>query len=471
MNDFARLDVRSFHSRLGNLLRTEFVALGAFLRALAEFDRRRLFRDLGYASLFEYLNRGLGLSRAAAHHRRSAARLIQQFPEVLQPIEQGTLCFTTASILATVMTEENRAEVLPRFFGLSKQEALEVAAQIRPRAVVPARTVVTQVATTATVAWAEPGAAVSIPEVQAEITGDIGRFVRPGELVNVRAAPAPSLAATTFVPTTAPATIVPMTAMASRLHVTVSREFLALLKRAKAGESHRNPGATDEEILKLALEALLEKQSKRKGSVPAKVKREVVKRDEGRCQWKLPDGSVCGATTRLEIDHVVPRGKGGPSTIDNCRVLCRGHNLEAARREYGDEVMDWFTQRDSRKGSSAGEEVAGYGVAGAGLPEGNAGCVDGGGVCAVYFVDRAVGVDRAAMRLAMRPASTTTATVAASPPHQSARAAGPGGGPAPSPSRRPSAAPAQAQASVMGAIPTNDAAANDPTPMRVAESA
>ncbi len=56
-----------------------------------------------------------------------------------------------------------------------------------------------------------------------------------------------------------------MTATESRLHVTVSPEFLALLRKAKAGESHRSPGATDEQVLKLALETLIEKQGEAKG--------------------------------------------------------------------------------------------------------------------------------------------------------------------------------------------------------------
>ncbi len=117
MNDLDRLDARSFHAHLADLLRAEFVAQGAFLLALAEFDRRKSFRDLGYASLFEYLHRGLKLSRGAAHHRRAAAWLVERFPEVLEPIQDGRLCFTTASIVATVMTEENRAEVLPGSSG------------------------------------------------------------------------------------------------------------------------------------------------------------------------------------------------------------------------------------------------------------------------------------------------------------------------------------------------------------------
>ena len=41
------------------------------------------------------------------------------------------------------MTEENRAEMLPKFFHCSKREAKQVAAEMLPAAVVPRRTVVT----------------------------------------------------------------------------------------------------------------------------------------------------------------------------------------------------------------------------------------------------------------------------------------------------------------------------------------
>jgi hypothetical protein len=256
---------------------------------------------------------------------------------VLEPIREGKLCFTTAAVLASVATEENLAAVLPRFYGLSKQEALELAAELKPRTAVPTRTVVTRVETARPV---DPVADVkqTVPEI------------RPGELWAPRTGVGRTKVERTVVE--------PMTATSSRMHVTVSREFLALLKKAKAGDSHRNPGASDEEVLTAALELLIEQRAKRKACVPAKVKREVVKRDQGKCQWKLADGGVCGATVRLEIDHMVPRGKGGPSTVENCRLLCKGHNLEAARQAYGDAHMDLFT----RGVPTAREEVAPYGA-------------------------------------------------------------------------------------------------------------
>ncbi len=333
MNDIDLTEARSFHARLIDLLGVELVSLGAFLEALAEFDRRKLFRELGHANLFEYLHRGLGLSRGAAHYRRAAAWLVQRFPEVLEPIRDGRLCFTTVAVLASVVTEENLGEVLPRFYGLSKQEALEVAAELNPRRVVPARTVVTRV---------EPVAS-PVPGREEPLRGEVTEpaKVHPGEL----GAPRTEVERTL---------VEPMTATSSRIHVTVSREFLVLLKKARAGESHRNPGASDEEILTAALELLIENQGKRTACVPAKVKREVVKRDGGKCQWPTHGGGICGATVQLEVDHVVPRGKGGPSTVANCRILCRPHNLEAARRSTATRTWTCSPAVDHGEGGGRG---------------------------------------------------------------------------------------------------------------------
>jgi hypothetical protein len=146
-------------------------------------------------------------------------------------------------------------------------------------------------------------------------------------------------------PFAAPRTVVePLTAKETRLHITVSREFLALLERAKAGQSHLQPRATDEQVLTAALDLLLAAQEKRKASAPAKVKREVRRRDDGRCQWPLASGGVCGSVVRTEIDHLVPRGRGGPSSVENCRILRRAHNPEAGRGADGDEAIDRFAR-------------------------------------------------------------------------------------------------------------------------------
>ena len=80
------------------------------------------------------------------------------------------------------------------------------------------------------------------------------------------------------------------------------------------------------------------------------MKRAVWLRDGGSCQWRLESGGVCGATHRLEIDHVVPVARGGRSTVDNCRLTCRPHNVLAARQVFGNDHMGRFTRREQLPG-------------------------------------------------------------------------------------------------------------------------
>jgi hypothetical protein len=79
------MDARELSARLSDLLRREQDALAEFLVALADFDRKRAWVELGYPSLFSYLNRELGLSKGAAFNRKTAAELIQRFPEIVAP--------------------------------------------------------------------------------------------------------------------------------------------------------------------------------------------------------------------------------------------------------------------------------------------------------------------------------------------------------------------------------------------------
>src|SRR5689334_11491101 len=117
---------RELTVRLTELLHREHTAMADFLVALAAFDRDRHWESLGFKSLFWFLHRELGLSKSAAFYRMTAAELIGDFPEVLDALRDGRLCVSSVAELAKVITPENRAEILPRFFTLSSREAKEV---------------------------------------------------------------------------------------------------------------------------------------------------------------------------------------------------------------------------------------------------------------------------------------------------------------------------------------------------------
>jgi 5-methylcytosine-specific restriction endonuclease McrA len=80
-------------------------------------------------------------------------------------------------------------------------------------------------------------------------------------------------------------------------------------------------------------EARADRRSRR---VPAAVARAVYARDGGRCTFCSGGGRRCEAREFLELDHVTPWAVGGESLVDNLRVRCRAHNLQAARGWFGD---------------------------------------------------------------------------------------------------------------------------------------
>ena len=223
--------------------------------------------------------------------------------------------------LAKVLTPENREEVLPRFFQLSKREAKAVSAELRPDEAAPHRDVVTTArvpgvaAGLVAPAGAEPGRAeesvhpdephrANLPQGAERNPVRADESVHPDEphRANFSQTELPRSA-----PQARPSTAEPLTADLSRLHVTVSRRFLEKLEAARAALSHARPGAGAEAILEAGLDLLLEQQAKRKGLVekprreppPSKPDHLPVGRGRPPSAWRGP--------TRPRGDSGVPR--------------------------------------------------------------------------------------------------------------------------------------------------------------------
>jgi HNH endonuclease len=63
-------------------------------------------------------------------------------------------------------------------------------------------------------------------------------------------------------------------------------------------------------------------------NVPEHIKVAVRQRDRGQCR-------MCGyADPYIEFDHILPRSKGGPNTIDNIQLLCRGCNRKKSDKLF-----------------------------------------------------------------------------------------------------------------------------------------
>ena len=103
------------------------------LRILEEVDRRKLYAELGYPSLYQFCVSALHLSEHAAYLRVTAARTGRRFPVVFSMLERGELHLTAIKLLAPHLSEENHADLLGAAIHRTKSQLEELLAARFPR--------------------------------------------------------------------------------------------------------------------------------------------------------------------------------------------------------------------------------------------------------------------------------------------------------------------------------------------------
>jgi len=356
------LDSAALSRRLSELAGHEREVQVEFLLHLEEYDRRRAYLEEGFDSLWAYCQRALLLREGPAALRITAMRALRRFPMLAGLLRDGRLCLTTVRLLEPILTDENAAELITRAASKSKSEVERLVVSIQPRAIpkegvrkLPDRS------------GAPSAAAMPLAPRPAEPT--VTTDAPPPEAVAMPLAPAPA---------TRPM-LQPVAEDTYSLRVTVDAAFKAELDELKALLSHKLPTGDLGAVLREAVRCAIKTHGRRKGAVeparkakktrgpqrasasggkartaiPAEVRRQVWKRDQGRCAWIGPDGRRCGSTWKLELHHVVEAALGGPSTVDNLALRCRGHNVLDAEATFGRAHMAHFR----RKGESRTGEV------------------------------------------------------------------------------------------------------------------
>jgi hypothetical protein len=180
------------------------------------------------------------------------------------------------------------------------------------------------------------------PQLHESVSAD-----RPNE-TGVPAANAPAIVVQ---PAPRPAIIAPLAPERYKVQFTVTRETHDKLRRVQDLLRHSVPNGDPAVIFDRALTLLLGELEKKKlartdrprqvtdpksGSryVPAAVKREVWKRDGGRCTF-IGTGGQCSERGWLEFHHVIPFAEGGETTSANLQLRCRAHNAYEAEAHFG----------------------------------------------------------------------------------------------------------------------------------------
>lgn len=286
------------------------------LHHLREVERRRLFSDLGYPSLFAYVMGDLHYSEASAHRRIAAMRLLKELPEIEQKIESGELSLSVISQAQTFFRQEAKLEK-----PLDLEEKKNLLAALEGK---------------------------SSRETERELLS------RSSDPVSLR-----------------PERVRLVGETHSELKFLVTQETMEQLERIRGLLGHTHSQLSMSELIAAMAKITLEKldparEAKRaKKPVAAEVKlgevlasaqseqvvfpppevretrkyiraalrREVWKQAQGKCQ-------NCGSLYRLQIDHIEPVARGGTNDSKNLRLLCFHCNQRQADLTLGRERME-----------------------------------------------------------------------------------------------------------------------------------
>jgi 5-methylcytosine-specific restriction endonuclease McrA len=370
-------------AQIQKLRRREHLSTLDILLHLNEVDRRRLHLSLGYASLFDYCVKHLKYSASAAGRRIQTARCIRRHPEVYPLLEKNEVNLMTISLIAPILTEANKDELLPSICGKTQRQVEAIASQYRPPLALRDRVRPVRVRVPESVpadsgqAHDAGGNCAQKPSSQTPPSPGQNRtrmssYSQTGSDIMLTKVGTPSQTATSK-------------GACSRIEQKLLIQFLAneaFMKKydeVRALLSQRLSDTSFENVFEALINEFLERHcptqrkkrrearrprpekarrraathsgrsdrdSERSRQSPVAVRDEVFVRDGGRCTYVGTNGKRCRSTHALQLDHVKPFARGGTNTATNLRLLSAKHNRLAAEKAYGTGFMRRFPPRE-----------------------------------------------------------------------------------------------------------------------------
>jgi 5-methylcytosine-specific restriction endonuclease McrA len=363
-------------NRIQKLRRREHLLTLDILLHLNEVDRRNLHLKLGYSSLFDYCTQHLKYSASGASRRIRTARCIRRHPGVYRLLEKSQVNLSTISLVAPILTEANKGDLLRSICNKSQREVEAIASRYRPPLslrdrVRPVSVRVPENNGSSNGAAVQP-AKESVPAPPQNRT-QVSAYDRSGRDVMLTKSP----------PNRFPNGSGARTEQKLLVQFLASEAFMKKYEEARALLSQRLSNTSFQNVFEVLIMEFLERhgpkarkaqREKRQDArrlrpekaprraptrskspandstgsrhIPAAVRDKVFVRDGGRCTYVGNTGKRCRSTQALQIDHIKPFARGGANTASNLRLVCAKHNRLIAEGLFGVEHMKRFRQNE-----------------------------------------------------------------------------------------------------------------------------
>ena len=298
----------------------ECKATAVMLSRLGEFDERKLFLEDAYPSMHAYCVGELNYTTEKASKRIYAARSARRFPVLFDAVADGRLNLSGVVMLAKYLRPGNVDGLLAAATRKTNDEIAQLIAERFPRPDLPERLGVI----------APPPAPPLDVQDSARNADALFATARPCS----GPAPEDSARNATATPLAPEPTqqhcamnVEPrgrMTSLAPQrvaFQFTGDQETRELYEQFRALMSHGIPSGEMALVFKEALKIAVVERARRKFAATDR------------------PGPSRGSANQRQFDHIEPVARGGASTVENLRLLCRAHNQHAAERKYGVQFM------------------------------------------------------------------------------------------------------------------------------------
>jgi hypothetical protein len=289
-----------------------------------EVERRQLFAQLKYDSIFKYISKHLGYGEKAAYERMHASRLLGKMPELAEKMEEGTLNLTQIVQVQSCINKEARAgnkvdqaqtaKIFEKIESLSGEKTLKTLAIEFKQPIQKHEVIRHQRDNT----------------VRAEITFTDEEM---DELKHVKDLLSHAL---------------PNPTWAELIIYLAKKQIKAIegkaVEKMKESIEHTKPESglvgTDAKESNSQEPAKMMQRfgvTKEREAIKITIRRQLMEKAGKCCEYVNNNGQRCDGIYQLQVDHKIPVALGGSNNISNLRVLCRTHNLLEAKR-YG---LNW----------------------------------------------------------------------------------------------------------------------------------
>ncbi len=302
--DLKKVSDKDLLSSVERLVSREREVLMDILHHLREIERRRLYSDLRQPSLFAYCVNVLKYSNAQADRRIKAMRLIKELPQIEKKISNGDLSLTNVAKAKEFFRLEEKN------IALTPDQKLEVLQGLENKSTREAERILLAQSSSPAPEVKEGIRQVSAKTAEVKFAADEELLQKLEHLRGLLAHKNPNMKTSELI------------------------NELCNLALNRLDPLRKKPQKPRKSLTKTLLPAAEAKTSNRK-YISVKVKNEVWRKSEGKCQ-------ICRSTYALEKDHIRPVAMGGSSEPENLRMLCRSCNQRAAILKLGEKKMERY---------------------------------------------------------------------------------------------------------------------------------